>query len=237
MEQTKRNLLLKKARERQGWTQERLAELMGVEAQTIRAWERGKNAPMLENRRRLCELLEKWLAEELYRKYRVPQKVAQDWLHTNQLLLLLDGLDEMEEAARPECVIAINTYRQEHDFLPAVISCRQEEYFAQSRRLGLQRAIQLEPLTPAQIGTYLSQAGPKLEGVRRVLNTDAELRQLITTPLLLHILLLTHLPDTQAMLGIGSPEERRRALFAAYIERMLRRGRANQRYADADTKR
>lgn len=420
MEQTTRNLLLKKAREHQGWTQDRLAQLMEVDTQTIRAWERGKNTPLLENRHRLCQLfqlspaelgleserdpasspqlslspnlsegeppsqevvpvfpvavsaplleskskkrrndnrrrmlnrvnaiwvkgvlghslrhatlmaldlrdrpdallnpwhwskletdyfpeslppemtllevfddangellllgeagagkttalltlvrdllerafqdedqaipvvfalsewankkmpLDEWFVEELSSKYRLPTKVAQDWIHTNHLFLLLDGLDEMPEAARPECVTAINAYRQEHDFPPVVISCRREEYFAQSKRFGLQRAIQLEPLTPPQIDTYLAQAGPKLEGVRKALSADAELREMITTPLLLYILMLAYQENVQDALRTGSLEDRRKYLFAAYFTRMLQRGRADRRYSEAEVKR
>ncbi len=111
--------------------------------------------------------LDEWLIEELSSKYRIPPKVAQNWIRTNQLLLLLDGLDEMAEAARSDCVAAINSYRQNHDFPPVVISCRREEYFAQSKRLGLQQAIQLEPLSWSQIDDALLQAGQKLEGVRK----------------------------------------------------------------------
>lgn len=39
---------------------------------------------------------------------------------------LLDGLDEMEEDARPDCIAAINTYHREH-LRPLVICSRTSE--------------------------------------------------------------------------------------------------------------
>ncbi len=57
---------------------------------------------------------------------------------------------------------------------------------------------------------------------------------MITTPLLLHILMLAYQGNAQATLHTGSLEERRKELFTAYVERMLHRGRVNSRYTESD---
>ncbi len=52
--------------------------------------------------------LEKWIVEELRKEYHIPSQVGQTWVETNQLLLLLDGLDEVAPDALPACIEGIN---------------------------------------------------------------------------------------------------------------------------------
>ena len=42
-----------------------------------------------------------WLADELYKSYRVPRKHAQTWIDNDLVVPLLDGLDEVASAHRP----------------------------------------------------------------------------------------------------------------------------------------
>ena len=52
-----------------------------------------------------------WLVDELINKYHAPKKVAQGWVDQDELLLLLDGLDEVRAENREACAQAINTFR------------------------------------------------------------------------------------------------------------------------------
>lgn len=54
---------LRRRREQQGWTQERLAHALGVETSTYRSWERGEASPRVGRRPRLANLLDVSLAE------------------------------------------------------------------------------------------------------------------------------------------------------------------------------
>jgi transcriptional regulator with XRE-family HTH domain len=54
---------LRRRREQQGWTQERLAHALGVETSTYRSWERGDASPRVGRRPRLANLLDVSLAE------------------------------------------------------------------------------------------------------------------------------------------------------------------------------
>ncbi len=47
---------IKRAREKRGYTQEKLAELVGVSVQAVSKWENGKNLPDLENLMLICEI-------------------------------------------------------------------------------------------------------------------------------------------------------------------------------------
>ena len=79
-EKPKPNYLLREARKRRGWTQEALAQKIGLaDSQAVSLWERGVHLPSPTIRTRLCELLEETperlgLIEEEQRK--VPQDIT-----------------------------------------------------------------------------------------------------------------------------------------------------------------
>src|SRR5262249_14259130 len=76
-----------------------------------------------------------WLADELNLRYAAPHKIAQEWVASDQVLPLLDGLDEVKPEHRAACVSAINGFRQAHGLLPLVISSRTADYEALAARL------------------------------------------------------------------------------------------------------
>ncbi len=78
-------------------------------------------------------LLADWLKEQLWLDYRIPADLSQSWIEQDQFLLLLDGLDEVDDSARTACIEAINTYRREH-FVPLVVCSRSQKYLAQPGR-------------------------------------------------------------------------------------------------------
>src|SRR5712691_5529724 len=55
--------ILRKEREQRAWTQEEVAEKLGIEARTIRNWESGTSFPVPKYRRELARLYEKSLRE------------------------------------------------------------------------------------------------------------------------------------------------------------------------------
>jgi hypothetical protein len=105
-----------------------------------------------------------WLCEQLYLVYGIARKVGASWIEQDQILLLLDGLDEMAPSARAACVTAINSYRSEH-LAPVVVTSRSREYEQQQGRLILPAAVEIQPLEFTRVSTYLKQAGPSLAAV------------------------------------------------------------------------
>ncbi|MCP4373820.1 MAG: hypothetical protein GY797_37825 [Deltaproteobacteria bacterium] len=55
--------------------------------------------------------LNDWLEDEIFLQYQVSRKLSQEWIQENQWLYLLDGLDEVAESARVDCVTAINLFK------------------------------------------------------------------------------------------------------------------------------
>ena len=74
--------------------------------------------------------LVEWLQDELKLRYDVPRKIAAEWITSDQVLPLLDGLDEVRTDERDSCIDAINAFRQSHGFLPLVVTSRTAEYEA-----------------------------------------------------------------------------------------------------------
>src|SRR6266545_2075844 len=101
----------------------------------------------VENRNSLVE----WLVDELNTKYDVPRKLGTEWVQSDDLLLLLDGLDEAKQEYHGACVEAINAFRQGHGLVSVVVCSRVADYEALTTRLKLQGAVLIEPLIVGQI--------------------------------------------------------------------------------------
>lgn len=174
--------------------------------------------------------LGEWLLQELNQRYFVSEKVAKEWIDTNALLLLLDGLDEVATYWREGCVKAINTFRKQRGFIPLVVCSRVEEYADLSNKLQMESAIVIQPLTPQKIEKYLKDVGRRLAAVRTALRDDPSLWELLDSPLILGITALAYKDKSVTKLLLSETlEERRRQLFDDYIEAMfVRPGRSRR---------
>ncbi|MBZ0279276.1 MAG: TIR domain-containing protein [Anaerolineae bacterium] len=167
--------------------------------------------------------LEDWLVSELRLKYQVPQKVAQEWIEHEKLLLLLDGLDEVAEEFRNQCVDAINIFRRTFKAIDLAVCSRIADYEPLTSKLDLRGAIVLQSLNADQINTYLNR--PELEGLRTVLKTDTVLQEMVETPFLLNTMAYCYQNISPRSLQIppteNSIKQRRNYLFDTYIEKLL----------------
>ena len=138
--------------------------------------------------------LEDWMSEQLALTYDISQKLSTQWVRNEQILPLLDGLDEMDAASRSACIAAINAYHREHLLVPLVICSRRTEYedAAYHQKLTLQHAVLIQPLTLQQVSATFDQIGQPLDALRQTLQTNRALQDLITTPLMVSILMLTY---------------------------------------------
>jgi hypothetical protein len=176
-------------------------------------------------------VLQVWLVEQVAKIYDVPKKVARLWVDEGRILPLLDGLDEVEETARPACIVAINAYHRAHLRLPLVVCSRQVEYeeASKSQRLVLQNAVMVQPLTHEQVQAYLKQAGKTLAALRRALATHPTLASVATTPLMVHVLILTYQGTTVRRLSAQSAQLQQQ-VWTDYVQRMIERKRDTQHY-------
>jgi NACHT domain-containing protein len=175
-----------------------------------------------------------WLVDELLSIYQIPRRYSREWIRKDALMLMLDGLDEVRADQRQTCVATINAFREAHGVTYLAICSRRTEYESLSTRLMLGTAIILQPLVENQIEAYLQSLGDTAKALRSVLEADPALRELTHTPLLLNIMVLAYKGETADSIPIHpaeSLETRRRRLFNAYVEKMLRRSRAGQSFS------
>jgi signal peptidase I len=173
--------------------------------------------------------LAEWLLQELLVKFQVPKTQGQGWLEQQQLLLLLDGLDEVQVELRERCVHAINHFSQTHGLTEMVVCCRIAAYEALTERLTFQAALFAKPLTPEQINTYLAHTKPDLAGVKAALENDPVLSELVRSPLMLSVVATAYAGLSPTDLPT-SLEEQYQRIFEQYIHRALRSRRQHARY-------
>jgi GTPase SAR1 family protein len=172
-----------------------------------------------------------WVVQELNRQYKVSKSLAKTWIKEQQLLLTLDGLDEVKSEYREDCVQALNEFMQKHGQTEIIVCSRIQDYNALSTRLQLQGAICVQSLTDEQIKQYLNSAGNQLEALRTLLEKDTALQELAKSPLTLSVMTLAYEGKlVEDLPQIDSIEEHRRHLFNTYIETMFSRKEAKQKY-------
>ncbi len=172
-----------------------------------------------------------WLVDELDKRYDLPPGAGRTCLTSGQLVILLDGLDEVAPVHRASCVVAINEFRKQHDSMPVAVCSRVADYEALPLRLRLGGAVVIQSLTREQVDAYFRRAGAAVAGVRTALGGDEQLAALMTTPLLLSIAMLVYHenPSQTATLAV-TLEQRRTQLFSAYADAMFSRRRKIARY-------
>ncbi|WP_169460925.1 NACHT domain-containing protein [Ktedonobacter racemifer] len=174
--------------------------------------------------------LQDWLIEQFALIYDVHRTLSRQWIEAKLVLPLLDGLDEMDEAARPACVVAINTYHREH-LSPLVVCSRTSEYEQATlhERLALDTAVVVQPLLSAEVNAYLATLGKPLAALHTAFKKNPTLLELATTPLMLQILILTYTGTTVRQLSQKAPDLQRQ-IWEAFIERMIEHKGNRARY-------
>ena len=129
-----------------------------------------------------------WVIEDLVAKYQIPHRLGRQWLNDHELILLLDGFDEVPPKYRAACAKAINYFRESHGLTGLVICSRTEAYGAGSVQLRLGGAILLCPLTATQVDDYLAAAGPWLFTLRAAIRQNIVWQEMAQSPLMLSVM-------------------------------------------------
>jgi hypothetical protein len=176
-----------------------------------------------------------WLIGELNVRFYIPREIARSWVENDELLLLLDGLDEVRQEHREACAEAINRFRLEHGLAPIAVCSRVEDYGRLNTRLKL-GAILLQPLTSEQIDEYIERAGAELSAVREALQHDAGFRGMVDSPLMLNIMTMAYrgMP-TGELQPLDSVAAHRKHVLDAYTGRMFERRGEQRDYSPEQT--
>jgi predicted NACHT family NTPase len=163
------------------------------------------------------------MAEHLTHISSIPPQLSTQWIEADLLLPLLDGLDEVDPSARLACISTSNAFHLERFAVPLVLCSRKSDYelAALKRRLVLQRAVVVQPLTTEQRDTTLAVGGKPLAALRSALKKNRTLRELATTPLMLSVLMMTYQGATvRALSTQGSHLQQQ--VWEDSVQRMIR---------------
>ncbi len=175
--------------------------------------------------------IEYWLMDELSLKYEIPREIGGWWIQRGELLLLLDGLDEVKQEYQGECVSAINSFVQAHEEVKLAVCCRNAEYERIPSHLRLHEAVVLQPLTPEKVERCLSSVGHLYPEVRRLFQKDPAWQGFAHSPLLFNSLMVASQSTSFASAPkFASMEDRRRYMLDAYVDCMFDQGGLVQRF-------
>ena len=189
------------------------------------------------------ESMHDWLIAQLKSFYGRSDKLARFWVGSGQLVLLLDGLDEItaggvepgplgkevaeeSKACRRKCLDELNYYISATG-AEVALCCRADEYDALGVTLDLRRddaTVEVLPLTDDDVRNSLRDAGPKLKSLREAVETDPELREMARTPFLLKAMATVYrqTPELTARAiiesGRGDEGARRLELMDKYVK-------------------
>lgn len=181
---------------------------------------------------------ENWLKEQLFVHYQVSKKVLNQWLDKEDLLLLLDGFDEVAFNAtgrvakqyRENCIDSINVFSSLHKKIKICICSRLEELEMLKSKFDLRGAIQLQPLTKLQIQDHLK--GDDLVGLREISRSNTSIQSLQAVPFLLNAMSMAYKEKTILQLrlseGKENEDERRKDILSKYVENRLNLYKTNQ---------
>ena len=178
-----------------------------------------------------------WLIEELRSKYGVRKDFGTELVDEHRLLIMLDGLDELESSKQKPCVQEINRLLQSESRPQYLVVCsRYEEYekvirgqwtkdadtLTEETKLVLNGAYRLKSLNNNQIQDYLVRLNRR--DLWFALKHNPIVLDLVKTPFWLSILVLS---EQSIIYGewqnLETKEELFVSLLKAYIEQMLSR--------------
>lgn len=174
------------------------------------------------------KLFESWLVAQMASSFGpLDEATARRWLEEDRIAVLLDGLDEFDDARRADLVRLLNeTFLADHVGKPVVLCCRVNEYdilkAQETTTLKLEGSIELQPLSPHQVSQYLEAASATR--LMQAVRADPQLQELSRTPLMLAVLAMAYGRESTAEpVSAGSLSDTRSRVFEAYVARMLQR--------------
>jgi hypothetical protein len=171
-----------------------------------------------------------WAIDELREKYQVPKSLSKPWIGQQQLILLLDGLDEVNQDDRNDCVRTLNEFIGLFPQTEVAVCSRVRDYEALTERLQISSAFCLQPLTSEQVYQFLDDFGGSLGGLKTILKSDADLERFAQTPLILNFMSSAYQGWSveKLMNELRSTSDRNQHLFNTYIDRRLERGETSE---------
>lgn len=101
--------------------------------------------------------LPSWVKRETRSYFDTPTALTNEWLVSGNALLLLDGLDEIQEPLRRSFVTQLNRWFESATGGRAIVTCRTSTYLQHARVIKHCQVASLQPLSSEQVLRYLSE--------------------------------------------------------------------------------
>ncbi|MCF6323989.1 MAG: NACHT domain-containing protein [Gammaproteobacteria bacterium] len=175
-----------------------------------------------------------WLIDELENRYQMPRQLSAEMISDHALLLLLDGLDEVNVECQMSCIQALNKFQNQPRPVGMAICSREGDYTNCSPPLALKNAVVIQPLSSKQLDHYLQTISVPSYGLHAAVTHNSEIKTLLTTPLMLSIATTAyknyHGGD---FLKESSKNTLQDQLFSAYVQAMFQRRNKHLPYSPA----
>ena len=164
--------------------------------------------------------LSEWVVDEL--RGNVSPDLVRDWIKRDQLVLILDGLDEVKPEHRKGCIEKINDFLCEHG-ASMIVSVRPRDYLETGKKLNLTGAVLLQQVNDEQLASYLKGSDAGLTALRQDLMSKPHLREMAKNPLSLSIMRSVYM-DFYADEGqqVEIQENNQRSLISRYTTGLLK---------------
>ncbi|WP_211124755.1 NACHT domain-containing protein [Streptomyces yatensis] len=167
----------------------------------------------------------RWFVQSIHETYGVPQRILVQWLTDSELMLILDGLDELRFRERRECISALNKFVSSNPGTQVVVASRLNEYRDTGRKLNLKASLVINEIDERQVSDFVGSFGDSLSNLNHALGRDGQLRQLLCNPLMLRLAISVYSAGDSP--DFAASGDRRRSILAAYVnsaERSMKRG-------------
>ncbi len=162
------------------------------------------------------DTLRNWLIDYFWHHYRIAKTVAEVWIDTGQVTLLLDGFDHLPPGQQRTCARAIDALLRTNPNQAALLCCRRKVLEESGIAFGeFNSGVNIVPLMAQQVKDYVMAFD--LPEVWQGIKSSKVLQQLARCPLLLSMLV-----TTAATVGPnGQPITNRSSLVHHYITHQL----------------
>lgn len=173
-----------------------------------------------------------WLVKELKKNLHLPEERVRNLIADSNVVVLLDGLDEVAAKHRSECVAEINRFRADRPGTPIAVSCRKSDYDELPQKLDLDSGIIIQPLTRSEIESSLGRLGSEFSGLKNALTRSPQLYEVLDSPLMMEVAIVTFAgTNTISIAQADDKAELQRMFLRKYVERMLDSQRTRKSYA------
>ncbi len=99
--------------------------------------------------------IEEWIIDELQTTYELDLATAHSWLNLGLFTFFFDGLDEVNDEYRNECVSFLNEFKNKHREVDILVCSRIGEYEELTEKLQFSNALMLQDIPEQDVRNYL----------------------------------------------------------------------------------